>query len=504
MGSQSHEIARKIGALEQRVAATPRDSEGWYELSSAWLGLEHTDRASACVDRLIELECDATRTMIARAELLTSQENYGMAELLAERAVRAEPDSAQAQLCLAAVAGATRQIGPAISALRRALELRPTDGDIALSLARSLRTLGRVEEALDLEDASMERALAGDDRETIRRCVDGIGTTLMEPTRTEFALLKQRMPRTPDRLALRMRWQVCVRDPNCKASKLEARDHAWMEDLIRKRPDLPGLSGLLSLSPLADNGERFARSAAGRALDEVLRARPDDLNVAVEAAQIYIHVKRDADAERLLARASRLDPAESRWPAMRAVLMLGDAQSPGRVERVSSSIEHLERAAGLERLPKGDAPELGLALAYACCASGRLDQAEQWFERFLRSNVPRRKSEVRGELHVQHTIRGLIAFARGDREVARGSLLDSVKIPLPGVLDVLWIETELAESFLRAGEKDLVREFLTRAIRIANEMEQESLREDRLVTEQGRVPIGWQPMNMPFHLLGRY
>ncbi|HTF88864.1 MAG TPA: hypothetical protein VK843_10680 [Planctomycetota bacterium] len=505
MASHAYESARKIGALAEQVRLDPRDTVGWRELASAWLHLGQCDPASSCVDALIAIEPQAASTMLLRAELLAAQENLGMAQVWAERAVSADPGSAEARLTLGSILDSSGEKPRGLVETNKARELEPEECRFALRLARSLRDLGRIEEALDLEDEAMERASASGDRAALGQCVLHSSFALGQSTRAEFASLKRRLAGSPEHLALRLRWAVCACDAECRPSKSEGEAaREYLVNLIRSRPDLPGLPDICR-EVLQESGEPgFSPLAVDHAWNAALAERSADLNVIANAATYYFDSDRRVEAERWIERASQLDPNESRWHAMRGGLLLSDREPAGRIERARSAIAHLGRAAELERLPSGDSPELAMALGYACCACARLDDATSWIERARRSEWPRDRWNSIESVHLLQTVSGLIAFARGDRVAARESLRASVDLPLPAEFEIVQIQMELADPFLRAGEKDLVIEFLGRAIRVSDEAEHEILRTDRRIVDDGRVPMGWDPMTLPFRLLGRH
>jgi tetratricopeptide (TPR) repeat protein len=181
--------------------------------------------------------------------------------------------------------------------------------------------------------------------------------------------------------------------------------------------------------------------AVERAIDEAraaVRKSPRSAEAWGHLGMVFLaHVFID-EAEFCLARASRLDPQDSRWAYLLAQIVV--------VRNPAEGIPKLEHAAELA----GSVPAPRLKLGEVLLEQGRLDEAERQFQAVLAFDP----DNPRAELGL-----GRVAYLRGNWQASRQRLARSAQ-RAPGVRAT---HAVLAEVYSRLGDMTAADEELCRA-----------------------------------------
>lgn len=224
-----------------------------------------------------------------------------------------------------------------------------------------------------------------------------------------------------------------------------------------------------------------------------IASKPADVNVWLNAVELVQH----ADpllAEEMLADGQRLHPESYEYPHQISLLLanrLDDARDPlspnQRAEVAKRSIENGKRALFLlkkerSEIRDSDRAELLISLAPAVLESGDIDFAES-LARELVLDFGGDPSNYNFEkaAHVGNTILGKAALARNDVARAAEHLMISVKAPLRKPAGYFSdIDLSLAAQLFKKGEKKVVSEFLSSALKISGFVDSPDLNEDEI------------------------
>ncbi len=146
-----------IRALESLTRIHPTVSEYHYLLGVAQLQIGERAGAIEALELSLELEPGRPLTLIALSTTLNAQKRFEEAREVARRAVRRDPESAEALAALAEAEEGLGEIGAAEEHAAQALARQPEHGRALAAIGRIRMTQERYEEARDV----FQRALAG-------------------------------------------------------------------------------------------------------------------------------------------------------------------------------------------------------------------------------------------------------------------------------------------------------------------------------------------------------
>lgn len=160
---ESRQWQEALALLDEERARGAGVAETALQYAACLSGLGEDERALSELEALLALEPDNTSALLHKARLLDDAGRIPETVELLQRVTALQPSHAGA---FAALGGKLRALGahePAVSALRRALELGQDDYDLRFQLGESLIVLKRWEEARELFRAlTRERAEHGD------------------------------------------------------------------------------------------------------------------------------------------------------------------------------------------------------------------------------------------------------------------------------------------------------------------------------------------------------
>ncbi|MCC6698718.1 MAG: hypothetical protein IT365_24045 [Candidatus Hydrogenedentes bacterium] len=149
----------------------------------------------------------------------------------------------------------------------------------------------------------------------------------------------------------------------------------------------------------------------------------------------------------------------------------GDTDHLYLMHRIYRRIEHREGGCAfratdriLPKLDKRSGPnawaKYGIFLAELAMKCGEFEDAKKHLENFLQNTRPNEIYDLDFERHRAHTLLGLVALKEGDVQRASEELRASAEVPDSPALTETGPSMRLAQDLTRAGEKDVVVEFL--------------------------------------------
>lgn len=153
MALQEYEAA--VQALEKSIAANPAFGQAYVNLGLCYRSLGNLGAAKDSYQRAHEVDGSLTETSINLAAALADLGDVEGAISAGQEAIRLNPDAPEAHYNLGNAYNAVPDFERALSHYEKALTFKPDHSEATINRARSLWSLGRVDEAYD----SMRRTL---------------------------------------------------------------------------------------------------------------------------------------------------------------------------------------------------------------------------------------------------------------------------------------------------------------------------------------------------------
>jgi tetratricopeptide (TPR) repeat protein len=286
------------------------------------------------------------------------RQRYVEARALLERAVEAQPGSADAHALLGQVLRDLGEDEAALAAWDRALALQPERGDLLFNRGNLLRDLGRVEAAISSYDEAL--AHSGDDAVVL----NNRAVALQELGRHEEALdsLARALSLVPDDADALSNRGIALQAVGRHALALECFDA-----VLALRPGDP--AGLLHRSNALQALGRLEEALAS--CDEAVRAVPQDAGAQQRRAALLLELGRPAEALASCEQALALQPGLVAGLTTRGLAL----QALGGYEQALQS----HRLAQLQQAT----PEGALGMGDALQALGRPQEALSCYEQAL-------------------------------------------------------------------------------------------------------------------------
>jgi adenylate cyclase len=152
-----------IALFEAALSKDPSFARAYAGLSNAWIQMANwtdfsasVNKAEAAALKALELGPESAETHIAMAQVHFEMDRFEDADLEAEKAIRINPNLADAIFQLGEGCARRGRFDKAIEYYRKACSLDPLDGSKTLSFAAVLRRAGRVNEALAVVEERKE------------------------------------------------------------------------------------------------------------------------------------------------------------------------------------------------------------------------------------------------------------------------------------------------------------------------------------------------------------
>jgi putative PEP-CTERM system TPR-repeat lipoprotein len=356
-------------------------------LAQAQIGTGNVDAARAGFSSALKAVPGYPPAMLGEAGLKAANGDLPGASAQVDTALATSPDLLEGWMMKGELASAQRETETALAAYRKLLELRPDALAARMKVALILIQQGKNQEA-DAQVDAMKKIAPNDPRTTYLLALIAVRDKNYAAAREPIQLNLRAAPDNLQGLLLAANIDYHL------GSYLQAEEH--LKKVLREAPNQP-LPRMMLVNT-------YLRSREPAKALETLRPLLDEPNPSAEvltlAGQVYLQNGKTKDAERVLARASALDPKD---PVKRTTLALSHMSS-GETDR---GMKELEETAAADAGTRAD-----LALISANFRQRKYDAA-------LKAIAALEKKQP--DKPLPHNLRGAVYVAKGDIGAARQS-----------------------------------------------------------------------------------